>query len=169
MKRTFLIAGAVVTALASASATTLEKLTFKEAVKAAESAVVARALSSSVVSEEGQTYTETTFEITSAAFGEPGSTVTLRFPGGQLSGTLVPMGEVSAGSPTFFEGSESLLLIDETDDGSAVVGFNQGIYPVLGNGMVALPREQGGMMSVSDAFTVINEARTAAEDSPETP
>jgi hypothetical protein len=159
IKATMTIAAALAALASAASAETLDKLTFAEAVDAADVAVLGKVTGNSVVRSEGQVFTVTEFTTEDAVFGQVGGTFTVRFPGGRLENTLVPMGETSAGSPTFFVNSEALLLLNETEEGLSVVGYNQGIFPVV-TGKVALPNDKGGMVSIAEAKKAVRHEKT---------
>ncbi|MCQ8184141.1 hypothetical protein [Parvularcula maris] len=154
IKTSMAIAAAVAALASTAGAETLEKLTFAEAVDAADIAVVGKVTGSSIVESDGQVYTVTEFDTQDTVFGQVGGTFSVRFPGGRLQNTLVPMGEVVAGSPSFFVNSEALLLLDQSADGLNVVGYNQGIFPVV-TGKVALPNDKGGMVSLDKAKSAV--------------
>ena len=158
-------AAAMLTAT-TASATTLKKMTFREKAKDAEIGVVATATSSATEVVDGTVYTLTTFAVSDVAFGDAGRTITVRTPGGARPNAAIRVSEVVPGAPTFFSGTTNLLLLDEADGAYEVVGFNQGVFGVTdisGTKQVMFPEDHGGPVSVDEAFSILNDERSAAD------
>jgi hypothetical protein len=159
--------GAVAAMLATtASATTLKKLTFREKAKEAEVGVLATVTGSETELVDGAVYTLTTFQVSDIAFGDAPQTITVRTEGGSRPGALIRVSETVAGSPTFISGSTNLLLLDETDGAYEVVGFNQGVFgafDVDGSKRILFPEDKGGIVTVDEAFSILNDERSADE------
>ncbi|MEL7022294.1 MAG: hypothetical protein AAGL69_01030 [Pseudomonadota bacterium] len=164
----YLLAGLAALSLAASSissATTIEKEEFKDLVQNAHACVVARTVSIEHAMENGSPVTKTTFAVTETAFGTTPETITVTTPGGRLSNATVPMGEVNAGIPRFLNGTSAVLLLQERTAGEySVSGVNQGVFdmrPSAFGAVVQMPTSQGGIMSLEQALSVINEAREA--------
>lgn len=150
----------------TASATTLDKMTLREQAKEAEIGVLATATGATTEVKGGAVYTLTTFDVTGVAFGEAGRTITVRTPGGARPNAAIRVSEVVPGAPTFLSGTTNLLLLDEANGTYEVVGFNQGVFgvsDVSGTKRVMLPEDHGGSVSVQEAFSILNDERSAAE------
>ncbi len=153
---------------ASASATTLEKLSFDEMVDSASACVMGRAVNTKVFERDGQVYTETRFRVTKTAFGQTNKFINVVTPGGAKKIGSLQAAEVVSGSPRFFDQSYSLLLLKPTEMGRRgrfdIVGFNQGQFSVVGDN-INLPPEVGGIQSVDKAFEMISAERADTSSS----
>lgn len=153
------VSAAALLASVSASATTLEKLSFGDMVSSAAACVTGEAISSTVVVRDGQAYTQTEFRVTKTAFGSTAGTITVEAPGGERSLGRLRTVEIVAGSPKFFNQQETLLLVTPNASGMhTVVGFNQGAFPVVG-GSVSLPNGVG-VLNVDKALDMISAERS---------
>lgn len=166
-RRNMMAFGAVAAMLVTgASATTLTKMTFREKVKDAEIGVLATATGMTTQMIGGEVFTLTTFDVEGVAFGNAPQTIVVRTPGGARPGAAIRVSEVVAGSPTFLGGASTLLLLDDADGAYEVVGFNQGVFGVAdvsGTKRVMLPENQGGSVTVDEAFSILNDERSAAD------
>ena len=166
LRDTIMLGAAAAMLVTTASATTLKKMTFREKAKDAEVGVLATATGSTTEVVDGTVYTLTTFDVTDVAFGDAGRTITVRTPGGAHPNAVIRVSEVVPGAPTFFSGTDSLLLLDEADGAYEVVGFNQGVFGVTdisGTKRVMLPEDHGGSVTVDEAFSILNEERSASD------
>ena len=165
--RNLIMLGAAASMLAAtASATTLKKMSFREKVKDAEIGVLATATGTTSEVVGGAVYSLTTFEVTDVAFGNAPRTITVRTEGGARPNAAIRISETVAGAPTFLGGTSSLLLLDEADGAYEVVGYNQGIFgvaDVAGTKRVMLPEDHGGSVTVEEAMGILNDERSAAE------
>ena len=166
--REWFLAGTAVIGLTAASAsfaTTVEKEEFKHLVQQAHACVVAQTVGIEHVMENGAPVTKTTFNVTETAFGSTPETITVTTPGGRIQGAKVPMGEVNAGIPQFLNGTSAVLLLEQQANGDYVVsGVTQGVFDLSQTALgyvVRLPDSQGGLVSLSEALDVINDARDA--------
>jgi len=131
-------------------------------VQKASICVVATATGSTVEKTDEGIFTRTTFQIDNVAFGNPGSTITVRTPGGRIDNGKIAFAEVNAGSPLFLTGSQSLLLLDGNSGDYNVVGYSQGAISVVNTedgAAVQLPDSDGGLLSVEAAVELIQERR----------
>lgn len=114
---------------------------------------------------DGSPVTMTTFTVEDAVFGNVGSTITVKTPGGAISGAKVPMAEVTAGAPRFIGGVRRVLLLNDAGDGTyTVANFSQGVYDVMPSpdgGKVRLPASVGGLVAMDEAVEIISETRAA--------
>lgn len=157
-----LFSGALMTASTIASATTLIKMELDDMIQAASACVVGEAVGVEYVEDETGVATLTTFRVTDTAFGNIDQTFTLRTAGGKRQNTKISTTEVVAGTPLFFENSQSMLFLSEnsgTGDYS-IVGFSQGIFPVI-DSVVTLPESGAENISVDDAVDLMSERRNA--------
>jgi hypothetical protein len=157
-----LITGTLFAASKLVSATTLIEMDFDEMVQAASACVVAEAVGIEYANEQGRMVTLTTFKVMDTAFGDTGETITVRTDGGSRKNTKISTTEVVAGSPRFFENSQSLLLLTQNSSTSdySIVGYSQGIFPVV-NATVTLPENVGSSLSVDDALNMMNSRRNS--------
>lgn len=150
----------------TAFATTLEKTDFKDLVQDASACVVAKTKSIEYAMENGAPVTKTTFTVIKAAFGSTPETITVTTAGGHLANAKVPMGEVNAGAPRFFNGTSNVLLLDEISAGNyKVTGYSQGVFDAFEQEnqlVVRLPESQGGVTPLETALETINNARSDA-------
>lgn len=161
--------GAATMATSSVHATTLKKLKFEEMVAASSACVVGEVAGVSYETTDQGTFTLTTFDVKSAAFGAPDATIVVRSPGGRISNSKISVSEVVAGSPRFVLGGEQMLFLAENSSTSdySVVGFSQGIFPVRETAegmMIELPAALGGMSDVDNALDRIRVQRAQGND-----
>jgi len=164
--RSALVFGASLFFVVSVQATTLEKNDFKSLIQDASACVVAQTQSVSYEMRNGSPVTKTTFSVTKSAFGSAPATITVVTPGGNISGGKIPMAEVNAGVPRFFNGTSNVLLLDQAGSEFVITGFNQGVFDMFATPegmMVRLPEAQGGVTPVNEALEVISGTRIADE------
>ena len=142
----------------SASATTLTQLSAEDMLAQASDCVVANVVSSTTEKRNGQVFTLTTFNVTKTAFGSAGQTIKVETLGGRSNVGRLKTSCVVAGSPRFFIGQESVMLLshDTETDNYSIVGFNQGSFPVRrtldGNSTVSLPLALGGPVDLNQGL-----------------
>lgn len=145
-----------------ASATSLERLDFNQIVDRAALCVHGEVTDIAYETVGGTVYTLTTFDVKSAAFGDPGDTVVVRTAGGNAANFAVPAASVTAGTPRFFTGSDAILFLEGGADAYEIVGFSQGVFAISGDGAAAnvrLPGAAEGRVSVEDALDIIRTRR----------
>ncbi|TDF42273.1 hypothetical protein EYS14_05445 [Alteromonadaceae bacterium M269] len=148
------------------SATTLIQQSFDDMVQSASACVVAEKVSVEYLDVQGSMVTLTTFQVNDTAFGEVGETIVVRTAGGVKKRGKISTAEVVAGSPRFFDNSQSLLLLNEnngTNDYS-IVGFSQGVFNVVETAqgaLVNMPENLGGSLSVDEAVDMMSARRSA--------
>lgn len=145
-----------------ASSTTLNKLQFNEVVNAATVGVLGEKTSTDYIVENGATYTVTTFKINEVAFGDVGQTIKVKTNGGLQRKAKISAIEIEAGSPNFFNNTQSLLLLIENDDDTfSIVGYSQGVLPVTTSSVgdtIKFP-DNFGQFSVNSAMSRISQMR----------
>jgi hypothetical protein len=131
-------------------------------IQAASACVVGEAVGVQYVDDESGVATLTTFRVTDTAFGNVDQTFTVRTAGGKRSNSKISMTEVVAGTPRFFQNSQSMLFLNENQgsDDYSIVGFSQGAFPVV-DSVVALPESGAESLSVGDAINMMSARRNA--------
>ena len=159
--------GLTLLASTGATATTLTQLSAEDMVAQASDCVVANVISSTTEKRDGQVFTLTTFNVSKTAFGSAGQTITVETLGGRSNVGRLKTSTVVAGSPRFFIGQESVMLLSQNaqTDNYSIVGFNQGSFPVRrtvqGSTSVQLPQTLGGSVSLDQALNTLTEQRGA--------
>jgi hypothetical protein len=144
---------------APVSATTLEEMTLADMAQSAEIVVVGTPIDAEFVTQDGQTFTHTTFAVSADAFGGAPSTVTVKTPGGRSTLGRLQVSEVVAGAPAFAGGQEAMLFLNKAEGGAyEVAGFNQGYFGVT-NGAVHLAPSDGGATAIANAMEQVRKAR----------
>lgn len=143
-----LAAGVFAVAATSASATTMLQMSFEDIVADSSVVVVGEAVDSRVVeSATDGLMTITTFKVTDAVVGSPGSVVQVATPGGIFQSGKFLLRESSADTPLFPIGSDHMLFLNSGPASAmAVVGVNQGaaaVFDSKGGASVILPGGEG--------------------------
>jgi hypothetical protein len=117
---------AMVTA-ATAGATTLERMSLEKIAAAAPVIVRARFSENSVVRDEGEIWTLTSFDVEETWRGDPPARITVRLLGGSL-------GDITShvsGVPQFLPGEDVVLFLQPTARGDfSVVSWEQGTFRI---------------------------------------
>jgi hypothetical protein len=126
---TLFLIGIVLIALV-ARATTLVRLTFPELVKDSSAIAHVRCRSSQAVFENGEIWTDTSFDVLESAKGNLPATITVRQPGGKLAGLESRVD----GTPQFRANEEVyLFLVAQSGARLFLVGWSQGTFRVRKN------------------------------------
>jgi len=146
MKRSLLVFSIALLSAPSAEATILIKMDLPQLVGRSDVIFVGKAIESrSHWSEDGRhIVTDTTFKVSQAVHGSPGSTVVIR----RLGGKVGDIGMRVSGMPELRTGDEVLLFTERRSNGKRyVVGMKQGVFRVhrdaAGRQMVAPGRLDG--------------------------
>jgi hypothetical protein len=112
---------------ATAAATTLERMSLEKMAAAAPVIVRARCAGNSVVRDEGEIWTLTSFDVEEAWRGSPPPRITVRLLGGS-------MGDITShvsGVPRFLPGEDVVLFLQTTVRGDfSVVSWEQGTFRI---------------------------------------
>lgn len=171
MKRLIVLAALL---LGFATATTYRELSLDQIVNRAELGFFGRVATVAVAVQEGEPYTEVTFDVLRRLTGEAAgfvtdaetSSVTLSFYGGTLpNGRSVTV----EGMPKFARGDEVLILAYDAPYYSPIVGFSQGFWRATPTGFQDM---NGRLLSLSDAGRLLRDGpgseQTAVLDALET-
>ena len=154
-----------------AGATTLEAVDFKELIHAADACVVGSVADSRTETVDGQVYTVTDFNVSKVGFGDVGSVVSVRVPGGEVSRSMFPVSEVVPGAPRFLSGQDYFLLLDDAQSlqpGFAAIDATDGFVPAgvfegalsMAGGRVNLPGLGNGL-DAEEALEIVTTERAA--------
>lgn len=112
---------------ATANATTLEHMSLETMAAAAPVIVRARCAGNSVVREEGEIWTLTTFNVEEAWRGSPPEQITVRLLGGSMGNITSHV----SGVPKFLRGEDVVLFLEPTAHGDfSVVSWEQGTFRI---------------------------------------
>jgi hypothetical protein len=126
---TLFLIGIVLIALV-ARATTLVRLTFPELVKDSSAVAHVRCLGSQAVFENGEIWTDTSFEVLESVKGNLPATINVRQPGGKLAGLESRID----GTPQFRATEEVyLFLIAQPGSRLFLVAWSQGTFRIHKN------------------------------------
>jgi hypothetical protein len=126
---TLFLIGIVLIAIV-ARATTLVRLTFPELVKDSSAIAHVRCLGSQALFENGEIWTDTSFEVLESVKGNLPATVTVRQPGGKLAGLESRVD----GTPRFLANEEVYLFLATQHAGRQfLVGWSQGTFRIHKN------------------------------------
>lgn len=142
-------------ALQGALATTAPVLTLPEQARKAEVIVRARLGTAGTVTEGTVTYVVYPLTVTETIAGDAGSLP--QQDGRPALYFLQGLGDL----PTMAAGQEAVLLLYRSRLDSPLVGFNQGLYPIV-NGQVTPPTLPGQPAGTPTAATITPEGRTAS-------
>ena len=129
MKRTFLLALAILAGmgLGTARATTLQRMTLEELAAAAPAIARARCIGNETRWEDGRIWTFTIMEVTEAIKGSVPGRITIRMLGGNV-GSLISKVE---GTPRFAPKEDTILFLQPTRRGDwTVVSWVQGTFRI---------------------------------------
>ena len=116
-------------ATASAGATVLIPIEFRELVHVSSAIVHGRVTDARAAWVDGRRAVETfvTIEVTEYMKGSLGGTLTVRVPGGQIGRYRT----IVVGAPAFHDGDEVVLFLRSYDGALSIVGLSQGAFRVV--------------------------------------
>lgn len=149
----------------AASATTLERLSLADLVDQSAAAVIGEVAGMESAYSEGRFYTVVTVRIDDVLFGQAGSSVRIRYPGGSAEVNGVRVGETVAAAPPRMEGMKGAYFLSAAgSDGTRdIVGFTQGQFDIVTRGdqdLIASP-DQASLLSVNEFATRVRALRDA--------
>ncbi|MCA9836437.1 MAG: hypothetical protein KC422_05970 [Trueperaceae bacterium] len=149
----------VVAALTLVHATTFEALSFEDMLAKAEIAFYGTVTATTVVEQDGEPWTQVSFEVLEPYRGveEDSSSLELLFYGGQ-SATVNQ--QVSL-MPSFTVGEKLILFAYDAQYYSPIVGFNQGLWREMENGFRG---EAGDLLSLEGEQLVLTGQGLSPED-----
>ena len=160
--KTFLalaLAGAL--SMSAAVATTVgKKMDLSELSKAAPVAVVGKVVGSRTVKTKTGVVTIATVAVSNSLWGNTSPTVDVQLPGGTEKRGKYSVNVTYPGVPMLLGGQKAMLLLTPAAANNAnfsVVGFNQGIFPVV-NEAVMLPGAAKAM-PIAAAMSEVRAAR----------
>ena len=163
--KTFLaLALAGVLSMSAAVATTVgKKMDLSELSKAAPVAIVGKVVGSRTAKTEAGVVTIATVAVVNSLWGTNATTVDVQVPGGSEKRGKFALNITYPGAPVLLSGQKAMLLLAPAGNTSnfAVVGFNQGVFPVV-NDAVMLPGA-AKTVSLAAAMSEVRAARAKPE------
>jgi hypothetical protein len=157
------LAGAL--SVSAAVATTMAQLNLKQIAKAAPVAVVGKVISASTINTDAGFVTVSKVKLDDVIWGTNADTVEVAVSGGSQVIGRYRVGTSDAGAPLLASNKEVVLMLtpDATTGKFAIVGFNQGVFPVVNTaeGKAVMLPGVNKLMPLNAAMSAIREARAA--------
>ena len=143
-------------AVSPALATSLLRMDLGGMVDQSTSIVVGEAVEQHSADTAYGFYTMTTFAVSDSVLGDANAEVTVATPGGVRMSGKFKVAEVWPGAPVFARGQQAIIFLNDDNAalGPQVVGFSQGVFPVMSTPQgkaVRMPDGGGEMVSLSAA------------------
>ncbi len=135
------------TGVSQAAATTLMRMSLAQMARAAKLIVRARCVANSIVWDEGEIWTRTTFDVEESWGGPPGARqIAVRLLGGSLGNITSRV----SGIPRFQPGEDAVLFLEPSRNGDfAIVSWQQGTFRIRQNPAI------GAEIVVQDTASVL--------------
>lgn len=136
------------------NATTLEQYSLSDLVEQSDIGVIGEVTATDSVYSQGRFYTIVTVQVDEVLFGEAGTSVQIRYPGGSAEINGVRVGENVAAATPRMEGMKAVYFLGGSDNEGTrdIVGFTQGQLDIVARDdqlMVSSP-DQASLLSVND-------------------